>query len=119
VVVGSIEVDLAEWDQLRVERQAWLVCRDEAARQTRRWFDVVTRIGRAGMGFRTAGHGTDLVNEARSERLSAMQFAVKDLIPRLSADEITDLRSRRVLPDWFVPEMLRLARPIELELRRR
>jgi hypothetical protein len=117
--VGNTEVGQAEWDHLRVERQAWLVCRDEAARRTRNWFDVVTRIGRAGMGLRTGGHGTDLVNEARAERLAALQFAAKDLVPRLSEADRTDLRVRRVLPEWFVPEMLRLAKPIERELRRR
>jgi hypothetical protein len=108
-----------DWSRLSVERQAWLVCRDDAVRRTRRWFDVVTRIGHAGMGFRTAGHGTDLVNEARSERLAALQFAAKDLIPRLTPEDRAALAEHRVLPDWFGPELVRLAKPIEKQLRRR
>lgn len=110
--------DAVEWESLAVERQAWLVCRDEAARRSRKWHDMVARVGNAGMGFRTSGFGSELVNEARAERLSAMQFAVKDLIPRLNERERRTLRDRRKLPAWFVPEMLTLAKSIERQLRR-
>lgn len=108
-----------DWDQLSVERQAWLACKDDATRLTRKWFDVVTRIGHAGMGFRTSGHGIERVNAERSERLAALQFAARELVPRLTAAERADLRHSRALPDWFVPEMVKLAKPIDKQLRRR
>jgi hypothetical protein len=108
----------ADWDALPVRRQVWLVCRDAAERNSRHWFDVITRIGRAGIGERTVGLGTDMVNADRAARLAAMQFAASDLIPRLSDQEVADLRVNRVLPDWFVPEMLKRAREIERKQRR-
>lgn len=101
-----------------VQRQVWLVCRTIAERKSRHWFDVVTRIARAGMGERTVGLGTDMVNTDRAARLGAMQFAASDLVPRLSEREVGQLRANRVLPDWFVPEMLERAKVIERELRR-
>jgi hypothetical protein len=114
VVVGQ-----EEWERLPVGRQAWLVCRDVAEKKSRHWFDVITRIGRAGMGEITAGLGTDMVNADRSARLAAMQFAASDLVEKLSDDERTTLRTSRTLPDWFVPEMLKRAKLIEREQRGR
>lgn len=111
-------MDAAEWERLPVQRQVWLVCSDEAARKSRHWFDVIIRVGRAGMGVRTAGLGTDMVNADRAARLSAMQFAASDLIPRLTEQEVAELRANRALPQWFVPEMVRLSKTIERELRR-
>jgi hypothetical protein len=63
--------------------------------------------------------GIDMVNADRAARFGAMQFAATDLIPRLSDQEIADLRAKRVVPDWFVPEMVKRAKLIERELRRR
>jgi hypothetical protein len=65
------------------------------------------------------GLGTDMVNADRSARLGAMQFAASDLVPRLSGDEVARLRADRVLPDWFIPEMVKRAKVIEREQRRR
>jgi hypothetical protein len=48
-----------------------------------------------------------------------MQFAASDLVPRLSEHEVADLRPNRVLPDWFVPEMVKRAKVIERHQRRR
>lgn len=109
----------AEWDGLPVQRQVWLVCRDVAEKKSRHWFDVVTRIGRAGMGVITVGLGTDMVNADRGARFAAMQFAASDLVPRLSDEEVARLRAERILPDWFVPEMVKQAKVIEREQRRR
>jgi hypothetical protein len=108
-----------DWDRLSVERQAWLVCKDDVVRRTRKWFDVVTRIGHAGMGFRTSGHGTERVNADRADRLAPLQFAAKDLAARLSPHERSTLASRRVLPEWFVPEVIKAAKPIDKQLRQR
>ena len=109
----------AEWDGLPVQRQVWLACRDVAERKSRHWFDVITRIGRAGMGERTVGLGVDMVNADRQARLAAMQFAASDLIPSLSDQDVAQLRAERALPDWFVPEMFKRAKAIERDLRRR
>jgi hypothetical protein len=109
----------ADWERLPVQRQVWLACREVAERKSRHWFDVVTRIGRAGMGERTVGLGIDMVNADRQARLAAMQFAATDLIPRLSDQDLAELRAKRVVPDWFVPEMLRRAKTIERDSRRR
>ncbi|MGN6473129.1 MAG: hypothetical protein ACTHK4_05710 [Mycobacteriales bacterium] len=108
-----MDVDAAAWAQLPLQRQVWLACRAEAERNSRHWFDVITRIARAGMGERTVGLGTDMVNADRAARLGAMQFAASDLIARLTDDEKEKLRANRVLPDWFVPEMVKRARGIE------
>jgi hypothetical protein len=113
VVVGQ-----EEWEGLPVQRQVWLACREVAERKSRHWFDVITRIGRAGMGEITAGLGTDMVNADRSARFGAMQFAASELVGRLSAEERATLRLHRTLPDWFVPEMVKRAKVIEREQRR-
>lgn len=113
-----MEVDAAEWERLPVQRQAWLVCRDVAERKSRHWFDIVTRIGRAGMGERTLGLGIDMVKADRAARFGAMQFAASDLVPQLSEQEVADLRASRVLPEWFLPEMLKRAKAIERGNRR-
>ncbi|HVV75274.1 MAG TPA: hypothetical protein VHC43_04495 [Mycobacteriales bacterium] len=113
-----MEVGAAEWKRLPLQRQVWLACRDVAERKSRHWFDVITRIGRAGMGERTVGMGTDMVNADRAARLGAMQFAASDLIPRLSDQEVAEFRATMILPDWFVPEMLKRAKVIERARRR-
>lgn len=71
------------------------------------------------MGERTVGLGVDMVNADRSARLAAMQFAASDLVARLSVQEVATLRTERVLPDWFVPEMVRRAKVIERSERKR
>jgi hypothetical protein len=112
------DIGATGWDDLSVQRQVWLVCRATAERKSRHWFDVITRIGRAGMGERTSGLGIDMVNADRAARLGAMQFAATDLTARLSEEEVATLRAERVLPDWFVPEMLKRAKTIERDQRR-
>jgi hypothetical protein len=116
--LGVNDPELAEWQQLPVQRQVWLVCRAEAERKSRHWFDVITRIGRAGMGERTSGLGIEMVNADRQARLGAMQFAASELVSRLSEPETSALLTDRVLPEWFVPEMLKRAKAIERAQRR-
>ena len=113
-----MEVGEDEWERLSLQRQVWLVCRDAAERNSRHWFDVITRVARAGMGERTAGLGTDMVNADRAARLGAVQFAASDLVPLLTDQDIAKLRVERVLPDWFVPEMMKRAKVIERDMRR-
>jgi len=94
-----------------------MLCRKTAENKSRHWFDVISRVALAGQGERSSGLGIDIVNANRGARLAAMQFAASDLIPRLSDDERAQLRADRVLPGWFLPEMVRRAKVIERELR--
>jgi hypothetical protein len=117
LVVG--EISAAEWARLTVGRQVWLVCRATAEKRSRRWFDVISRVALAGQGERSSGLGIDVVKADRQARLAPLQFAASDLASRLSDVERERLRTERVLPDWFVPEMLKQAKMVERELRRR
>ena len=51
--------------------------------------------------------------------MGAMQFAVSELVSRLTEDEVATLREQRALPPWFLPDMIDRAKVIQRELRDR
>lgn len=111
--------DEIAWRELTTERQAWLVCRPTAEQSSRRWYDQLGRVLGGRRSSYGAGLGRELADYARADRLGAMQFAVSELVSRLTEDEVATLREQRALPPWFLPDMIDRAKVIQRELRDR
>jgi len=109
---------------MRIERLAWLACRDEMERRSRRWYETLARVlsargsemtvSRAGRIYPTV---TRQVTDAdQTRRLGVLEFAVDDVAQSLSVSEQAELRTNGLLPPWFVGAVLKHAKAVEREM---
>jgi len=111
---------------MRIERLAWLACRDEMERRARRWYETLARvlsargsevsISRAGRMYPTVTR--QMTDADRARRLGVLEFAVDDIAQTLSASEQAALRNTGVLPPWFVGAVLKHAKAVKQEMAR-
>jgi hypothetical protein len=109
---------------MRIERLAWLACRDEMERRSRRWYESFARVlsargsevtvSRAGRMYPTVSR--QMTDADRTRRLGVLEFAVDDVARRLSVSEQAELRVNGVLPSWFIGAVLKHAKAIEREM---
>lgn len=111
---------------MRVERLAWLACRDEMERRSRRWYETLGRIlGARHSAFTVTRAGRiypsvtgELARDDRLRRLGVLEFAVDDVAQTLSADEQAELRAAGTLPAWFIGAALKHAKAVKREMER-
>jgi hypothetical protein len=130
--MGSPDGD-APPPRLRDGQLAWLVVRAQFAKNdrrsaagiTRRFFARVRRRAMireqvAAMRLRTAGRsglpdiqiGDLNLAAAESPRMANLSIAVDEVARRLSDGERVALRRDGALPEWFVPEVRKIARTL-------
>jgi len=91
------------------ERLCWLAVRQELRERTRGG-GIWTWLRVSGGDLRSArGLGSDMARQRRADRMADHAVAVDQAAQKLNAEERRLLRASGRVPDWFLPEVERLA----------